>query len=224
VVTGAPVEELLTGAEAAFGKRPDVAQVRSALGQFRSAAVADAARVEGPIGVVRTAAWLLEHGATEDRVTLADEALAAGEQCQARAPGSAPCDYWQAVAKGLGAREHPLTAVSELAGIIGLLKKADASAPLLDDAGPARVLALLLVKAPGWPVGPGDVEEALEVARTAVARAPGHPLAACLVAAAHAEGPREAYAKAAELGRARGDADGAEWAAQAEAALKKIAP
>jgi hypothetical protein len=37
------------------------------------------------------------------------------------------------------------------------------------------VLALVLLRAPGWPAGPGDPEEALAEARAAVAIAPDAP-------------------------------------------------
>jgi tetratricopeptide (TPR) repeat protein len=228
-VSVAAADAALTQAEAAFGKRPDVEQVRAAVRAFTDAAAADPARVEGAVGVVRGVAWLIEHGAKEDRAALVDQAVAAGQQCQQRASGTAPCNYWQAVSLGLAARERPLTALGELKGIIELLKRADAQAPTLDDAGPARVLAMLLVRAPGWPVGPGSADDGLLLAQKAVELAPKHPLnhvalAECLAATGETDAAKAAYVKAAELGRARGDVDGSEWATQAEAALKKLGP
>lgn len=227
LAAGSSADAALTEAAAAFAQRPDVARVRAAAELFRTAAVADPVRVEGPIGVVQTVAWLVEHGAKEDRKALVDEAVEAGEQCQQRAAGTGPCDYWQAVALGLSARERPLTALGALPRIIALLKKADAAAPTLDDAGPARVLAMLLVRAPGWPTGPGSADDGLVLAQQAVARSPSHPLnhaalAECLAATGDPEAAKAAYRKAAELGRARADADGSDWAAQAEAALQKL--
>ena len=120
-----------------------------------------------------------------------------------------------------------LTALSELPRIITLLKKADAAAPTLDDAGPARVLALLLVRAPGWPTGPGNPDDALVEAQKAVSRAPNHPLnhatlAECLAATGDTDGAKVAYRRAIELGTQRGDADGTAWAAQATAALDAL--
>ncbi|MEW5738543.1 MAG: tetratricopeptide repeat protein [Myxococcota bacterium] len=221
------VEETLADADALYGRRPDEDAVRESIAVYQSAAVADPSRVEGAIGVIRSVAWLLEHGAKKDRKTLEAEALAAGNQCQLRAPGTAQCNYWQAVARGIGAREHPSSGIGDLKNIIALLKKADAEAPMLEEAGPARVLALLLVRAPGWPVGPGDADAALVEAKKAVERAPSHPLnqialAECLKATGDEEAARLAYQKAAELGRQRGDVDGLDFAQQAEKALEKL--
>ena len=227
VAPGTSADEALRDAESAFAKRPDVVAVKDALRLFQIAAAADATRTEGPTGVVRVAAWLVESGPKNERTAHADEAVAAATQCQQRAPGSAPCDYWQAVALGVSAREHVLTALGELPRIITLLKKADAAAPTLDDAGPARVLALLLVRAPGWPTGPGNPDDALVEAQKAVSRAPNHPLnhatlAECLAATGDTDGAKAAYRRAIELGTQRGDADGTAWAAQATAALDAL--
>lgn len=221
------VEDTLGDADALYAKRPDAEAVRASIGVYESAAVLDSRRVDGAIGVIRSVAWLMEHGAKEDRNTLAGQALAAGNQCQVRSPGTAQCNYWQAVARGIDGREHPSTGVPDLKRIIALLKKADEQEPMLEDAGPSRVIALALVRAPGWPVGPGDPEEALEWAKKAVERAPTHPLnqlvlAECLAATGDKDGAKAVYAKAAEVAKQYGGPDGADWAQQAEAALKKL--
>jgi tetratricopeptide (TPR) repeat protein len=227
VTTHTSVEEALAEADALYAKRPDADAVRAALGVYQSASVLDARRVEGAIGVIHTVAWLLEHGAKGDRKTLAAQALAAGAQCQVRAPDTPACNYWQAVARGIDGREHPSTGLTDLKHIVELLKKADAAAPELDEGGPARVLALVLVRAPGWPVGPGDPDAALEWATKAVERFPSHPLnqlvlAECLAATGDTAGARTAYLKALETSRAQGGPDAADWAQQAEAGLEKL--
>lgn len=228
ITTGKTAEATLYDADQAFAKRPDELQVRKSIELYQSAAFDDTKRVEGAIGVIRSVAWLIEHGAKQDKKTLVAEALAAGNQCQLRTPGTPQCNYWQAVARGIGAREHPSSGVGDLKNIIELLKKADAAAPGLEDGGPARVLAFLLVRAPGWPVGPGNADDALVEAKKAVERAPNHPLnrialAECLAATGDAAAAKVEYETAAQLGRQRGDADGVDWAAQAAAALKKLA-
>lgn len=229
-VTKDQVASTLAEAEAAFARRPLVDEVRRAMTLFLSASLSDETRVEGSIGVIRSGAWLIEHGAREERRTLVATALAAGNQCQLRAPGSAPCDYWQAVARGLGARENPTTGLGEVKVIIELLHRASAAQPQLDEGGPSRVLALLLLRAPGWPVGPGDADAGLAEAQKALGLGPTHPLnqlavAEGLAATGDEAGAKAAYEQAKVLGQqraARGDPDGADWVAQAEAALKKL--
>lgn len=228
---GRPVEALLAEAEASFARRPDRDAVQQALALYREAAQAEPARIEGLTGAVRVSAWLVEHEAGgERRAPLAAEAVEAGRACQARAPGSAACDYWLAVALGLELRERPAAALAGGVGqVVELLRRAAASEPGLDGGGPERVLALVLLRAPGWPVGPGDPEAALAEARRAVERAPDHPLNRLVLGEAleingEAEAARAAFEQALELARRRaaaGDADGAEWAAQAEAALAR---
>lgn len=227
VTAGTSVDGALQDAEAAFAKRPDVVAVKEALKQFQLASAADATRTEGAAGVVQVAAWLVENGPKEERTAHADEAVAAATQCQQRAAGSVRCDYWQAVALGVSAREHILTALGELPRIIALLQKVIAADAQFDDAGASRVLALLLVRAPGWPTGPGSPDDALVEAQKAVALSPKHPLnhsalAECLVATGDVDGAKAAYARAIELGKLRGDADGAAWAAQATSALDAL--
>lgn len=217
----------LTEAETAWSHRPDAVEVRRAMTLFLSASSSDDTRVEGSFGVIRTVAWLLEHGVKEDKGTLVATALAAGTWCQQRAPSTPQCDYWQAVARGLGARENPGTGLGELKAIIELLHRVQAAQPLLEDGGAARMLALLLIRAPGWPLGPGDADAGLAEARKALALAPTHPLnqlavAEGLAATGETEGAKAAYRKAKELALQRGDVDGADWAAQAEAALGKL--
>lgn len=226
IAPGTSAERSLLDAEAAFARRPDLEAVKQALALFRTAAMADLAKVDGPVGVVRTAAWLVENGPKGERKLRAAEAVEAGQQCQQRASGSAGCDYWQAVALGLSAREHPLTALGELPRIIALLKKAAAATPSLDDGGASRVLALLLARAPGWPTGPGNPDDAVLEAQKALDLSK-HPLnelalGECLAATGDTAGAKAAYERAAALASARGDADGAEWAAQAQKAFEAL--
>jgi hypothetical protein len=55
------------------------------------------------------------------------------------------------------------------------LSGAEGADPSYDEAGPARVRALVLIRAPGWPLGPGDPEQGVVAARRAVSLRPQHP-------------------------------------------------
>jgi hypothetical protein len=109
------------------------------------------------------------------RTQLLAEATASARQCLAQAPDSGTCQYAQAQVQGLTARARPLEAPSQLKDMLASLTKAEAQDPDLDHAGPARLAAVVLLRAPPWPLGPGDVDAAVTAAQRAVQREPGYP-------------------------------------------------
>jgi hypothetical protein len=110
------------------------------------------------------------------------------------------------------------------------LHRAIAAAPRLDSAGPHRVLALVLMRAPSWPIGPGDPEEGLSEAKKAVQLYPDVAdnqlaLAEGLAATGSHEGARTAYGRAlvlATAARDAGDPDAVNWMEQARAGLAHV--
>ena len=139
-----------------------------------------------------------------DSKTRADIAADAGrdaDSCLALEPQAAACLYYRGVAYGLQARAHPAHAGEYLNHMLDALAHADAVDPNYDEAGPSRVRALVLLRAPGWPLGPGDADAALVAARRAVALKPKYPanllaLAEALAKGGDANGARDAYARA----------------------------
>jgi hypothetical protein len=225
--SGASVDELLSQAEASFGRRPDATQVAAARELFLAAARADESGVGGLIGAARADAWLIEHekeGAR--RAALATEAVQACQWCQRRAPTRVECTYRLALALGQQARERPSTASDALPRIVALLEQVILADPLLDNAGGHRVLALTLLRAPGWPAGPGDPDAGLEHARQADALVPEQPVNLLVLGEALAKTrdvleAGRVYERAEALARARaatGDPDAAEWVDSASAA------
>jgi Flp pilus assembly protein TadD len=110
-----------------------------------------------------------------------------------------------------------------------LLREAMVESPLLDEAGPERVLALLLARAPGWPIGPGDSEEALVMARKAVELRPDYPpnqaaLGEVLLRGDDKAKGREALLRAIDLAGKPpwvSDPDAPSWVADAKALLSR---
>lgn len=161
------------------------------------------------------------------RDQLAADAAGNAQACIARAPQSAACQYYHAIALGLDAKAHPLHASEALKSMLAALDGAEAADPKYDQAGPARVKALVLVRAPGWPLGPGDAEAGLAAARRAAALSPSYPPNVLAVAEAQAKtgdtaGARASYAQARELAQALPpgtDRDG--WLRDAEQGLAK---
>lgn len=91
------------------------------------------------------------------------------------------------------------------------------------------MLALVLLRAPSWPLGPGDPEAALAEAREAARRFPDAAdnqlaLGEALAANGSRGGARAAYTRALALAtaaRGAGDLDAAGWVAEARSGLDK---
>lgn len=235
--SAAEVPALLKEAERLFTLRPDMRAVTQAYGAFLSAARADDTRVEGFLGAAKAAAWMIEHEPDEERRSvLATEAVQACQWCLERtsletAPAaSIECTYRLALALGQQARERRSTARDGLDRMVALLEEVIERAPRLDRAGGHRVLALMLLRAPGWPAGPGDPETALDHARKADELVPDDADNLLVLAEALAENAataqaRVTYQRAAAIARERaaaGDPDAADILDAAARALKKL--
>lgn len=159
------------------------------------------------------------------RGQLAAQAVRDADACLAQEPQAAACLYGSAVALGLMAKAHPTRAAEYLASMLDALTKAEAADPSYQDAGPARVRALVLIRAPGWPLGPGDSAAGLVAARRAVALRPMYPpnllaLAEALAKSGDADGAKSNYRRAREAALAlSGTADREDWLHQAEQGL-----
>jgi hypothetical protein len=225
---GRTAKQLLADANAAWARRGEPGQAEVAQGLYLDAAVADEHRADALLGAMRALSFRIEH---EDvsRGALSEREVELGQWCQRRAPTEPECDYRLAIALGQQARERPSTGKDAMGKMVDLLHRAIARAPSLDAGGPHRVLALLLLRAPGWPVGPGDSEAALAEARAAEQIAPAAPqnqlvLGEALAANDQASDAREAHRKALRLATAAheaGDPEAAGWLAEAKAALAK---
>ncbi len=161
------------------------------------------------------------------RVALAADASQDADACLAREPHAAACLYGRGVALGLEARAQPTRAGTLLSQMLDSLTGAEAADAHYDRAGPARVRALVLTRAPGWPLGPGDAAAGLEAARRAVALDPAYPpnvlaLAEALEKTGDASGARQVYQHARDEALALpGSADRDDWVRQAEDALRR---
>jgi hypothetical protein len=186
-----------------------------------------------PTSVKELAAAIAEVAARSDRESdartrdeLAIEASRDADACLAREPQAAACLYGHAIALGLGARAHPARAGELLKGMLESLASAEAADPNYDEAGPARVRALVLIRSPGWPLGPGDAEAGLVAARRAVTLQSQYPpnllaLAEALAKTGDAPGARGAYARARDAASALPpSADRNAWLSEADRALQ----
>jgi hypothetical protein len=164
------------------------------------------------------------------RSQLAADALRHAQACLDRSPQEAACLYYHAIALGLKARAHPLQANEALKSMLEALGAAEAADPEYDQAGPARVKALVLVKAPAWPLGPGDAEAGLASARRAVALRSEYPpnvlaLAEALAKSGDTHGAQDTYRHAKELSQAAPPSrDREDWLREADQALDRSSP
>jgi tetratricopeptide (TPR) repeat protein len=222
----ANVDRLLTEAEGCYRRRDLPEQARAAQKLFLEAARADETRAEGLLGLARATAWLVEHASVAaERGSLVTVGVQAAQLCADRAPAAGSCDYALAIALGQQARERHATGHDGLAKMVAALRRAIASEPSLDGAGPHRVLALVYLRAPGWPAGPGDTEAGLAEAKEAVILAPDHPanqlaLGEAFRRSGRPDEARAAYLHALELARqAADDPEAPEWLAEATKGL-----
>ena len=164
---------------------------------------------------------------TKIRDQIAADAVQNAQACLERAPQAAACLYYDGVALGLNARAHPLQANESLKAMLEALNRAEAADPVYDQAGPARVQALVLIKAPAWPLGPGDPETGLAAARRAVALRPEYPpnvlaLAEALAKTGDAHGAQDVYRHARDLIQALPPSrDRDDWLHEADLGLSK---
>ena len=159
---------------------------------------------------------------TQVRTVTPADATANTQACLARVPLSAACLYDHAIALGHEARAHPLRANEALKSMLDALAAAEAADPGYDQAGPARVQALVLIRAPGWPLGPGDADLGLAAARRAVSLDPQYPpnvlaLAEALAKTGDPDGARKTYGQARDLSQALPPSnDRDEWLREAD--------
>lgn len=139
-------------------------------------------------------------GKSDRRTQLCEQGYEAARRVS-RGADDAQAAYLQAVNLGLYVQAKGLTAVGRLTELVALLKTAEKQ-PQIDEGGPWRVLGLLYVKAPGWPVGPGDLDRGLELLKKATDSYPEHPLNHLFYAEALSADGQKAQARA-ELERAR---------------------
>jgi len=148
------------------------------------------------------------------------------DACLSQVPQTAACLYDHAVALGLEARAHPSHAGEVLGSMLDFLTRAESADATYEEAGPARVRALVLIRAPAWPLGPGDAEAGLVAARRAVMLRPRYPpnllaLAEALAKTGDDRGAKENYARAHDAALALpAAADRDEWLREADQGLQ----
>lgn len=220
----ADIDALLARAGALQSRR-DLLSMRQAARLYFQVAAAGATGSETLVTAAQTEVWLADHETDPaERRAAAKRAVQASQWCGTIDPERPECVYWMGASLGVQARERPSTGLAALPQIEASFKEAAKRAPEIDRGGPDRALALLYLRAPGWPVGPGDAGLGLLHARRAIDLFPRHPpnlaaLGEALQATGSGEAGRAAYRQALELARADADPDAPDWFDEAERAL-----
>ena len=95
--------------------------------------------------------------------------------------------YYYAMNLGLAVQDNPVLALKNIGRIEEKLLDAVKMDPAVDMGGPVRVLAMLYLKAPPWPQGPGDPDKALMLLRWVAHHFGEHPLNHIFLARAYLE-------------------------------------
>jgi len=169
---GRTIDELVRDGDAAWVRRDEPGQAAAAQALYLDAAAADDHGVVALLRAMRAMSFRIER---EHRSDLVSEQVQLGQWCRRHAPTNGECDYRLAIALGQQARERSSTAKDAIGKMVDLLHHAIVTVPRIDNAGPHRVLALVLLHAPAWPLGPGDLDAAVDEARAAVAMFPDAP-------------------------------------------------
>ncbi len=189
-----PLEDIAAAGSGRFAEadqlwnRRTLDSVRAAADRYQAAVTDESVQVEALLGATRCRLWISDHSEDpEERLNQAVEAINLAQWCGRIAPDEVECDYLLALSLGLQIQERRSTLIDGLPRVVSLLRSAIERAPLMDHAGPHRVLALVHLRAPGWPAGPGDLDAGYEQAQLAVQLDPGYPPNQMALGEAHRE-------------------------------------
>ncbi len=130
---------------------------------------------KGRIALAKMQAHDAEQGPAASRITAAKLGIAAANAARTDNPDRVEGHYWYAINVGLLADADRLYGVKAVEEMQTSLQRAIEIDEKYDEAGPLRVMGILLVRAPGPPVSSGSPRKGLRFLQRAVALAPDYP-------------------------------------------------
>ncbi len=130
---------------------------------------------KGRIALARMQADAAERGPAAARIAAAKIGIAAATAARTDNPDRVEAHYWYAINVGLLAdadRSYGLQAVSEMQQALQRAIELDEK---FDEAGPLRVMGLLLLRTPGPPLSIGSPRKGLRLLQRAVELSPEYP-------------------------------------------------
>jgi hypothetical protein len=172
------VPELLLLAEQSFDRCGPVESVARSLAAAEAVLATEPGHPDGSLHAARAAAWLLEFDDRLDepaRREMAGRGVGYAETLLAAGGEQAEAVFLAGALLGLQLETARVPGPVKLRRVHELFRQAADLDPSYDQGAPLRALGTLLVKAPAWPAGPGDVDEGIELLMRAVDEHTGHP-------------------------------------------------
>jgi len=123
----------------------------------------------------RSLFWLAQYGADERRLQWGRDAVDRASKMIGMQPDRVEGHYYKAGALGLVLQHDPSVGLKRISEVIDSLHQAIEIDGRFSHAAPHLALGAILLKAPPFPTGPGDLDAALESLEQAVKHAPRWP-------------------------------------------------
>jgi tetratricopeptide (TPR) repeat protein len=163
----APIETLLTQANAWYDQRENPEAVPKAMDLYQQILAQDPKNYEALWRLTRCYWWQGDHAPKDKQMALFDLGQQTGERALAAAPKEVDGHYWYGVCVGRAAEVRGV--LNSLFAVDPIRKAMETVLTLDPKNGKAHhVLGVLYRKAPGWPLSCGDINKSLEHARLAI--------------------------------------------------------
>jgi len=165
------ISGLLQVAESSFDYCGPVGTVQRSLAAAETALAKVPDHPEASLHAARAAVWLLEFDESLDKAArrdLAGRGVGFAETALAANGESVETVFLCGALLGLQLETARVPGPGKVSRVHEYFERAVELDPLFSDGAPLRALGTLLVKAPSWPAGPGDVERGIELLTRAV--------------------------------------------------------
>jgi len=223
------VPQLLTIAEEAYRFSGGEANIALSFAAAEKAVRLEPGNLQANLSAARAAYWLFEFGGEAlDRKSLAETGERRALQVVAADPQNAAGHFFAAAHLGYRLQMAAIPKISEMEEMQKRFARALELDRNYDQGAPLRALGTLLVRAPAWPTGVGDLDGGIAYLVEAARLFPEHPanhlyLAEAYYEAGRSEEARCALARCREL-LAAGDwgAPGLKWRSVCEKTAEKL--
>lgn len=192
------VAQLVKIAQDSYNLRGAEANIALSFAAAEKAVLLDPENMQANLLSAQAAYWLFEFGGeTLDREALAKTGEQRALAVAATDPQNAAGHFFAGAHLGYRVQMATLPKISEMAEVQKRFMQALKLDRNFDQGAPLRALGTLLVRAPAWPTGIGDIDSGIAYLEEAVKLFPDHPANHLYLAGAYKEDGRKAEARAA---------------------------